>query len=75
MKYHKFQKRGAVINYIISKNNYEEYIYPFITETDLLKYVMVVNKAVEILYGNLVKVQEHLNENRLDIDYDSLVFN
>lgn len=50
-------------------------IYPFITETDLLKYVMVVNKAVEILYGNLVKVQEHLNENRLDIDYDSLVFN
>lgn len=64
---------GAVVSYIVTPEYYNKYIFPFITEQDLAKFVNLVKQAVIELKGNLDKATAHLNQRHCFEDLDSLV--
>ena len=65
---------GAVISYIVPKSYRDEYIFPFLTEDDLLRYTAMIKEGVRELFPVLPEAVAHLKKYAYTGDIDLLLF-
>lgn len=64
---------GAVLSYIVPQTYRDQYVFPFLTEDDLTRYVSVVKGAVVCLHNELPAAKSHLERHAWRGDLDALV--
>lgn len=65
---------GAVISYVMPKAYRDEYIFPFLTEDDVMRYTAMVKKGICELNTLLPQAVEHLKKHAYKGDIDQLLF-
>lgn len=64
---------SGVINMIVSKSFYETYVFPYLTETDLNKFINIVKKSVSILNDDLEDAENYIRKNKKLLDLNEYV--
>lgn len=64
---------SGVVNLVVSKDFYKDYVFPYLTETDLYKFINIVKKSVEILNEDLKEAEEHIKNNVKSLDLNKYV--
>lgn len=63
---------GAVMSYVMPKAYRDEYIFPFLTEDDVLRYTALVKASIRELSGVLPDALAHLKAHAYQGDLDTL---
>lgn len=64
---------GAVYSYIVPLDYQKEFVFPFITEEDIVRYVEVAKAGVQELYKVLPEAKSHVEKARYDGNLDEFV--
>ncbi len=64
---------GAVMNYIVPKSYRDAYIFPFLTEDDIMRYTALVKAGVVALNAVLPQAVEHLHRYAYQGDIETMV--
>ena len=64
---------GAVLSYIVPQSYRDQYVFPFLTEEDLTRYVAVVKSTVAFLHRELPAAGSHLERHAWRGNLDALV--
>ncbi len=64
---------GAVLSYVMPQAYRDRYVFPFLTEEDLARYVAIIKKAVAVLRPELPAAKAHLEQHAWRGDLDALV--
>ena len=64
---------GAVVSFVMPKSYRDAYIFPFLTEDDVMRYTALIKASVRELNGMLPEAMAHLKQHAYQGDLDALV--